>query len=374
VAWILQDPCELLCSLAIIECAIKKEVENLTPPKKPYNVLLQQVFLYLHNHSRVSRNQLTASVLSPPVFHDIAPEILNQIVTHLVQAGYLTTDGEMIMLGTEAERVFGRSNWKDLYSVISGGGEYRAITPDGEVVGKLDARFVNSKNSDEISLGGRSWSMVKCDEGHNIVVVVPSGSDSSRVFWTSASEGGFSSLVCRMVQKIRAKGETSMPLGEHETEILQTALARIPEGMGQRGLHVVEQTGAKRVEVRIFSFSGSRFNRLLALLLQDRLGGKAQVRYNDFIVRVIHAGKEGAGQRVMSALQDIQKMNTDEIGTVIPLPQPDGWKFARALPPSLLYELSLSDHYHVEEFLEIMSNAPLFIRQNTNPSKQPPEL
>jgi ATP-dependent Lhr-like helicase len=374
VAWILQNPCELLCSLAIIECAIKKEVENLTPPKKPYNVLLQQVFLYMHNHSRVSRKQLAASVLSPQVFRDIAPQILDQIVSHLVQAGYLTTDGEMVMLGTEAERVFGRSNWKDLYSVISGGGEYRAITPDGEVVGKLDARFVNSKNSDEISLGGRSWSMVKCDEGHNIVVVVPSGSDSSRIFWTSTSEGGFSPLVCRMVQKIRAKGETTMPLGEHEEEVLQTALGRIPEGVGQRGLHVVEQTGAKGVEVRIFSFSGGRFNRLLALLLQDRLGGKAQVRYNDFIVKVIHAGKEGAGQRVMSALQDIQKMGKDEIGAALPLPQPDGWKFARALPTSLLYDLSLSDHYHVEEFLEIMSNVPLLIRQNPEPGKQSPEL
>jgi ATP-dependent Lhr-like helicase len=374
VAWILQNPCELLCSLAIIECAIKKEVENLAPPKKPYNVLLQQVFLYMHNHSRVSRKQLAASVLSPPVFRDIAPKILDQMMTHLVQTGYLTTDGEMVMLGTEAERAFGRSNWKDLYSVISGGGEYRAITPDGEVVGKLDARFVNSKNSDEISLGGRSWSMVKCDEGHNIVVVVPSGSDSSRIFWTSTSEGGFSPLVCRMVQKIRAKGETTMPLGEHEAEVLQAALARIPEGMGQRALHVVEQTGAKGVEVRIFSFSGSRFNRLLAILLQDRLGGKAQVRYNDFIVKVIHAGKEGAGQRVMSALQDIQKMGKDEIGAALPLPQPDGWKFARALPPPLLYDLSLSDHYHVEEFLEIMSNVPLLIRQNPEPGKQSPEL
>jgi len=361
VAWVLQNPCELLCSLAIIECAIRKEVENLIPPKKPYNVLLQQVFLYLYTHSRVSRKQLAASVLSPPVFRDIEPKILDQIVIHLVQAGYLTTDGEMLMLGTEAERVFGRSNWKDLYSVISGGGEYRAVTPDGEVVGKLDARFVNSRNSDEISLGGRSWSMVKCDEGHNIVVVVPSGSDTSRTFWTSAGEGGFSPLVCRMVQKIRARGGSVLPLSEHEKEVMQTVLARIPAGTGEDGLHVVEQTGTKGVEVLIFSFSGGRFNRLLTLLLQDRLGGKAQVRYNDFIVRVIRAGKEGTGQRVMHSLQEIQKMGKDKIGAVLPLPQAEGWKFARALPAALLSDLSLSDHYHVEEFMDIMRNIPVFI-------------
>ncbi|MCK7508037.1 MAG: hypothetical protein MZV70_30950, partial [Desulfobacterales bacterium] len=95
---------------------------------------------------------------------------------YLIAQGYLTPDGEMVMLGETAEREFGRSNWKDLYSVISGGGEYRAVTPDGEVVGKLDARFVNSQNDGEISLGGQGWSMVKCDEGHNLVVVVPSES------------------------------------------------------------------------------------------------------------------------------------------------------------------------------------------------------
>ncbi len=55
VAWLLQDPCELVCSLAIIECAIGRKVENLVPLMRPYNVLLQQIFLTVHNHSRISR-------------------------------------------------------------------------------------------------------------------------------------------------------------------------------------------------------------------------------------------------------------------------------------------------------------------------------
>jgi hypothetical protein len=145
---------------------------------------------------------------------------------------------------------------------------------------------------------------------------------------------------------------------------MQTVLARIPDGIGVDGLHVVEQTGTKGVEVLIFSFSGGRFNRLLKLLLQDRLGGKAQVRYNDFIVRVMRAGKEGTGQRVMCALQEIQKMGKDQIGAVLPLPQAEGWKFARALPAALLSDLSLSDHYHVEEFMDIMRYIPIFILDN----------
>ena len=155
VAWVLRDPCELLCSIAVIECAMNREVEDLLPQKRPYNVLLQQVFLYLHTHPRVSRRKVRSDMLSYPVFSGITPAAMDQLIGYLGSLGYIATDGEMVMPGTEAEREFGRSNWKDLYSVISGGGEYRVMTPEGEVVGKLDARFVNSRDVAEISLGGR---------------------------------------------------------------------------------------------------------------------------------------------------------------------------------------------------------------------------
>ncbi len=203
------------------------------------------------------------------------------------------------------------------------------------------------------------WSWFPVDRKHP----APSGPEPE--------EGGFSSLVCRRVRKIRAKGGSVLPLRQQEKEMMQTLLAKIPETLGDDGLQVVEKTRTKGVEVLIFTFSGSRFNRLLTLLLQDRLGGKAQVRYNDFIVKVTRAGKEGSGQRVMYALQEIQKMGKENIGAVLPLPQAEGWKFARALPSALLFEMSLSDHYHVEEFIEIMRNNPVFIR-DTQISEIPP--
>jgi ATP-dependent Lhr-like helicase len=370
VAWVLQNACELLCSVGIIECAIQKEVEDLVPPKKPYNVLLQQIFLYLYNHSRVSRKNLISSVLSYPSFKEIGPVVLDQIFSHLITAEYVTTDGEMVMLGTEAEKVFGRANWKDLYSVISGGGEYRAITLEGDMVGKLDARFVNSKNSEEISLGGRSWSMVKCDEGHNIVVVVPSGSDSSRIFWTSRGDGGVSPLVCRKVQQICSQGKSALPLGDHELDVIQTALDKIPDGLGKKGLYVIDQKSTKRMEVLILSFSGSRFNRLLSLLLKDRLGAKARVKFSDFTIRVSGAAKEGTEDRILGALKEIQKMEKDEIQAALPIPQAGTWKFACALPGSLLSDLALSDHYHAEEFMHSFRNLPLGILHNPDSAKR----
>ncbi|MFA6224672.1 MAG: DEAD/DEAH box helicase [Methanoregula sp.] len=352
VAWLLKDPCELLCSVAIIECAMKKEVEPLTPLKKPYNVLVQQLFLYLFRYARASRRQLLTSVLSSPAFAGISPEMLDRIVTYLIERGYLTPDGEMVMLGETAEREFGHSNWKDLYSVIRGGGEYRAVTPDGEVVGKLDARFVNSQNDGEISLGGQGWSMVKCDEGHNLVVVVPSSSTTSGIFWTGG-ENGYSPLICRQVQVMRARGESVLPLTDDDQEILRTVFARIPEGVGSTGLYIRERKGESGVMVTVYSLNGIQFNRLLTLLLQKRLGSKAQVRYNDFVIRILRLGKEGAGERVATAVREAQGIGLKETGLFLPLPPYEGWKFARTLPEIPFREMAFSDYYHGEEFMDL---------------------
>jgi len=362
VAWILKDPCELLCSCAIIECAMEKATETLTPLKKPYPVLLQQLFLYLHHHRAASRRQLEKVLLSHPVFSSVSESELQALISHLIAEGYLTADGELLMPGNEAERVFGRSNWKDLYSVISGGGEYRAVTPDGEVIGNLDERFVRSHESGGISLGGRSWSVVKCDEGHNLVVVVPGGMDSSRIFWTGGGgEEGYSPLVCRMIQKIRARGGTLLPLAGPEQELIGQVLARIPDGAGETGLLVCERKGTRGWEVIVISLQGSRFNQVLSLLLKRELGGRVQVQFSDFSVRVRQVGKDGAAARVLSALQALRTLSRPAISPCLPLPPVETGKFARLLPLRLYRGMILADYYHVEEYMAIVRDLPVSV-------------
>ena len=76
------------------------------------------------------------------------------------------------------------------------------------------------------------------------------------------------------------------------------------------------------------------------------------MRYNDFVIRILRAGKEGPGERVAMAVREIQGREPEEIGRLLPLPPADEWKFARALPKPPFREMALSDHYQVEEFWE----------------------
>ncbi|WP_321506046.1 DEAD/DEAH box helicase [uncultured Methanoregula sp.] len=354
VAWILKNPCELLCSCAIIECAMGKVTENLIPQKKPYPVLLQQLFLYLHHRKSAGRRQLEMELLSHPVFSSIGEHELNDLISHLMTEGYLTSDGELLMPGNEAERIFGRSNWKDLYSVISSGGEYRAVTPEGDVIGNLDARFIRSHDSGGLSLGGRSWSVVKRDEGHNLIVVVPGETGSSRIFWTGGgTEEGYSPLICRMIQKILARGGSHLPLAEPEQDILKQVSGHMPQGTGETGLTICERITDRRREVIIYSLQGSRFNQVLSILLKRELGGQVQVRYSDFSVRVLQAGSgEGATNRVLSAILELRTLSRSATGAALPMPRQEPGKFARLLPLPLYREMILADYYHIDEYMD----------------------
>jgi ATP-dependent Lhr-like helicase len=360
VAWLLSDPGELLTSCALIECAREKTVEPLLPLEKPYNVLVQQIFLSILFASRAGRGTIARDLLTFSAFAHISSGDMDRILDHLVSAGYLAADGEILMPGMEAERVFGRSNYRELYSVISGGNEYRAVTPDGEVVGSLDARFANRPDPGEFALGGATWSVVKCDESHNLVVVVPggNGNGTSRVFWTAGEEAALSPVICGGVQRIVARGGTDLPLGAGVTEALCEALRTLPAGIGGQGIFVREERGTGGKEVVVYSFHGSRFNRVLAHLAKGLLG-RVQVRYDDERVRVVRAGKTGAGERVAGAIREIPHLTPDEIAGYLPLPSPDLWKFAGVLPLFAFRNMVLWDYYHIGEFMQALSREPV---------------
>ena len=361
VAWVLRDSCELLCSAAIIESAMRRAVEPLHPQKRPYDVLVQQMFLFVHRTRYTTRRQLEQSLRSLPPFAGISATTIGKVITHAIEHGYLTPDGDMLMLGERAEQTFGKANWKDLYSVITGGGEFRAVTPDGEVIGKLDARFVTSQTAGEFSLGGRVWSMVKFDEGHNLVVVVPGTEQTSRAFWTGGGQAGFSPLVCGALQEILAQGSSTLPLLPREQEIIAERIRRMPAGITRSGFCIWERKSGNKPEVVVFSLYGSPFNRLLTILLGKLLGGRTKVRFSDFVVLVQNAGKVNVARRVEEALHAIKEMDRDAIGASLPVPTPDTWKFGGVLPEDMLKDMALSDHYHVEEFLETIRSAPVSI-------------
>ena len=357
VACVLKDARELLCMVAVIESASRKEVEPLRPPEKPFSVLVQQILLELVRTRRSSRTRIRRFVRGLAPFRTIRGREIDMVLEHMTEIRMLEHDGDMLIAGQGAEQAFGRSNWKDLYSVISGGGEFRAVTPDGEMVGKLDARFVAGKSGKSFSLGGKSWRFIKSDESHELVVVVPGEGDRSEVFWTG-SQAGFSPVVCHAVEEILVRGGSLLPLPGKEQELLGEIIREYPP-VRAGALHVLEKPGKKGPEVTILTFRGRRFNGILAALLRADAARKVTISYDDFTITLKQVAKEQAAMRVFGMLEDIRKKAPRSAASALKIPGQEVWKFAPALPGNLLREMALLDYYRFPEFHRELGGAEL---------------
>ena len=109
---------------AVIECAREKRIEPLRPPEKPWNVLVQQIFLHVLSASRAAGERSCAIFSRSLSFRTFPLRTWTGSFLPLSLPGYLSADGEMLVLGPEAERVFGRSNTREYCPrVIPGGGD-----------------------------------------------------------------------------------------------------------------------------------------------------------------------------------------------------------------------------------------------------------
>lgn len=361
MAFVLSGARELLVCAAVIESARKKRVEPLDPKKRPYNILVQQVFLAVLRHRRTTAARLEREIGTLAAFRDLPRDTLRVLVAFLEEGGFLVRDGEFLMAGPRMEALYGRSQGKDLYSVIQGGGEVRAVTPDGEQIGRLDAKYVAGRGREGFSLGGLDWTLVGRDEQHGLVVVVPGGDSGGRAFWTGGRSAGLSPEVCRSIQRIIARRRALLPLAQREEEELAECIAAFPP-LHPRGIHVWETRGKKKVDVAVLTFLSRGKNALLVLLLRSVLGEHTKVRYDDISLLFPAMGGEGSADRVMEALRRIQQMTVAEIDEIIPVPSPhqSAWKFAAALPPAFLHEMAAFDTWRVDEFAGEFEKLPLY--------------
>jgi len=138
-----------------------------------------------------------------------------------------------------------------------------------------------------------------------------------------ARRQSLSPVVCAAVQRIAARGASTLPLGEAEAEILKGVLCSCPEGLPAAGLAIREEKENSGKAVVVYSFHGTRFNRVFAYLIRGRLK-KTEVRYDDERVRVFRAGKVGAAEKVAGAIREIAAAPYDENGAVPPPAGPPG--------------------------------------------------
>ncbi|MDK2974041.1 MAG: ATP-dependent helicase Lhr and Lhr-like helicase [Methanofollis sp.] len=359
MSFVLADALALLVAVATVEAAMRREIEPLHPPVLPYTVFVQQLLLALLKERRALRRTVTASLLSCAAFAGIGEEDVGTLIDHLLAEGYLSADGGFLMLGPTAERTVARVHGRDLLSVFAGAGAFCALTPEGEEAGDLDPGFVAGGVGTVCTLGGRRWRIIALDSDHRIATVVPEGggprASDRRPFWSGAG-APMSPAVARAVQRVLARGSSSLPLGTREQAAIRGVAEEIGPGIPADGFLVRERDEG----VLVLSCHGGRFNRALAVLLQKALGTGPKVRFSDLWLLVAGVtGPDPAGD-VREALGAVQGWSRTEIADALPLPAPDTWKFGPLLPRSLFAGMVRADDDDCAALAALLAATPLY--------------
>lgn len=259
------DGDSLLQSIALVNLARQKFVEKVEPSPKDMPILVHQILAHVMEHAAVSRGVLWSALSGPYPFSAIDRSMFDRIVDHLVKTGILDVLDGLLVFGEEGERIFGRKNFFELYSVFETPSEVTVKTIDGRVVGTLDTEFVRKMERSTLTflLAGKVWRAVEVDLDRALVVAMPfTGGEAPR--WHGA--GGFLGReVAEEMRRILLTDEAFRFVdepGRYEVERLRA----------ERALTLARDRcpiTREKDKLRLHTYAGGRINTTIAALLEQ---------------------------------------------------------------------------------------------------------
>lgn len=249
------------------------------------------------------------------------------VLRHLVDHGFLESDGGMVFIGQQAEQRFGRRNFMDLTAVFLGAPEFTVLAGRDDL-GSVDASLLTGEVSGErcLLLGGRSWRVVHVDWRRRRCQVEPAdGAGTAR--WFSRGSAGSSFELTRAARDVLLGADPPIRLTRRAVDRLRQERSE-QNGLVRPSGTVVVSGGGN--DARWWTWAGLRANAVLATTLSDlihptRRFDDRQIRLRDDVTPAMWSAlSAGADQRLRAPRPDEKAL--------------DGLKFSAALPRPLAVE------------------------------------
>ncbi len=302
-------------------------VEPVIPPSAPVHVLAQQLLGTVLQEGAIGADELSAR--GDALGWGPAAEV----VGWLEAEGFLDRDGDLLFVGEEAERRYGRIHYRDLVAVFTAPPQFVVLHGRSEI-GQIDPLMLTRKVDGPrvILLGGRPWRVTYTDWKRKRAYVEPAES-AGEIRWVSGpvSESYAVANAARRVLLGADPGE-----GVRLTRRASAALASVREEHAHRvadeaTVIVQESTGP-----RWWTWAGAHANAVLVAALAE----VAPELLDDeaYTNRHIHLRGDATAGAVIRALWDARRRFGPELEGVTPGVTEDavrGLKFAELLPTEL---------------------------------------
>ncbi|MFI6131903.1 DEAD/DEAH box helicase [Micromonospora sp. NPDC051141] len=294
-------------------------VEPIHPPPEPRHIVAQQMLALCLQEGRVGDRLWPLAWNGLPPFDRSA----QPVVRHLVEQGYLDSDGGLLFIGPEAERRFGRRHFMELTAVFTGPPEF-AVFQGRQELGRIDPSLLTEevRGDRRLLLGGRSWRVTYVDWRRRRCFVEPADG-GGRARWTSQGWLGSSYPLTRAMREVLLGHDPPVRLTTRASSRLAVVRDERSSLVHPGGTCVVRSNE----DLYWWTWAGLRGNATLAATLGEVVD-PAQ-RFDDYAIRLRE-----------SVTRDQWRPLVADAGERLCLPETDrravaGLKFGAALPERL---------------------------------------
>ncbi|HMY21343.1 MAG TPA: helicase-related protein, partial [Polyangium sp.] len=330
---------DVLQAIALVELARAHWVESIEPKTRCWPVLVHQLLAMTLQFGGISAERCWEQLSRVPDFCGIDHTEFGALVEHLLKERYLFESGGLLSLGEQAERVYGRKNFFELYAVFSSPQLYTVKTQSGREIGSLEQDFVDRlvEGMTSFLLGGRAWTVQQVNHGDRTIVAreAPRGIKPS---WSAFTPQMLTFEICDQVRRVLI-ADTAYPY-------LHPAAAKaLQDKREELGALLKRKTRPVQVEAGKawwWTFAGGRVNYTLKYAMELVAGWK--VIADNLVLRI---EGDGVTHEAIDAVVDGLSGDAfwNDVGLwkalVARLPEYRLSKFQRALPEALSMEMAL---------------------------------
>jgi ATP-dependent Lhr-like helicase len=327
----------VLQAVALVELGRAGWVESIPSQRRCWPVLVHQLLAMTLQFGGISVERCWEQLSRVPDFSGIGRVEFDGLIAHLLEDRYLFESGGLLSLGEQAERVYGRKNFFELYAVFSSPTLYTVKTASGREIGSLEQDFVDRlvEGMTSFLLGGRAWTVQHVNHADRTIRVgeAPRGIKPS---WSAFTPQTLGFAVCQEMRRILVTDAAYPYLHPTAAKALREKREELGELLGRSARPVQVEVG----KAFWWTFAGGRINYTLKYALEV-IGGWKVVADN-LLLRIEGDGvTHGAIDAVVDQMageafwQDAGMWRA----IVARLPEYRLSKFQRALPEAASVEL-----------------------------------
>lgn len=302
-----KDPIELLNSIAIVELAKEKWIEDSNTSYEAYTVLFQQLYSMIQQKFGLDIEEFKKIIKKSNAFLNISLKNVDDFLNHMLEQKYITVSKSELLPGIEFEKKFGYNFIMNFSSVFETLPEFSVIFR-GREIGSLQSWFVNliikENENAKFTLAGTTWCIDKIDKDRGRLYVIKSP-DGELTNWMGGSQLISYIVAQKMLQILNDTNNYSYIDNKAKVVLdsIRIEQSSIDVKTGQMLLLGIKDG------YELITYCGHKVNFTIGLLLKNKFGCEMTLTYEKIKIKKNKHSNTMNSTSIKSYLEGLDSVN-----------------------------------------------------------------